>query len=128
MLFKDARDEIYKHQFRGQLVVGTIAGGIPSDPNVAEGWLKTTLGIDKGEVLRTAVAETMIARGITADEAAEEISKNRHLNGFKRDENGLYIEGRQLKAAMKEAASVAVGGGHLDARGWGKTNKGLQAF
>jgi hypothetical protein len=127
-VFDDYQDEVYKYQYSGQLIVGTIAGGTPSDPNVAEGWLRTKLGVNKDEVLRTMVAEAMIARGITADEAAEEVSKNKHLNGFKRDANGLYVEGRQLKAALKEAASVAVAAGHLSARGWGKTNKGLLSY
>lgn len=127
-VFDDYQDEIYKFQYSGQLTVGTIAGGTPSDPNVAEGWLRTKLGIDKGELLRTMVAEAMVARGITSDEAAEEVSRNKHLNGFKRNENGLYIEGRQLKAALKEAASVAVAADNLPARGWGKTNKGLLSY
>ena len=127
-IFGDFQDEVYKYQYRGQLVVGTLAGGTPSDPNVAEGWLRTKLGMDPGELLRTKVAETMIERGISSEEATEEVSRNKHLNGFKRDDNGLYIEGRQLKAALKEAASVAVSSGTLDARGWGKTNKGLKSY
>lgn len=56
------------------------------------------------------------------------VDAERHVNGFKRDEEGLFIEGRQLKAAIKEAASVAVAGGKLRARGWGTTNKGIQGF
>lgn len=127
-VFDDFQDEIYKFQFSGQLTVSTIAGGTPSDPNVAEGWLRTKLGTDKAELLRTQVSEVMIARGIDVEAATEEVSKNKHLNGFKRNSTGLYIEGRQLKAALKEAASVAVAADNLGARGWGKTNKGLQAY
>lgn len=127
-VFDDFQDSVFGYQYTGQLTVDTIAGGTPSDPNVAEGWLRTKLGIDKGDELRQLVAEAMIARNITAEQATEEVSRNKHLNGFKRDENGLYIEGRQLKAAIKEAASCAVAAGHLKARSWGTTNKGLQSF
>lgn len=127
-VFAKYQQEMYPHRFAGQLHVGVIAGGVPTDPNVAEAWLRTKLGIDKDELIRQQVAETMVERGVTADEATEIVNTNKHLNGFKRDENGLYIEGRQLKAAIKEAASVAVAAGKLNARGWGKTNKGCLSY
>lgn len=128
-VFDSFKTEMYPHRFTGQLTVGVIAGGTPTDPKVAEGWLKTKLGIDKEDLIREKVAETMIERGITADEATAIVSDHKHLNGFKRDpERGLYIEGRQLKAALKEAASVAVAAGKLTSRGWGKTNKGLLSY
>jgi hypothetical protein len=126
-VFAKFQPGMYPYRFAGQLVVGCIAGGTPTDPNVAEGWIRTKLG-STDDLLRQQVAETMIERGITADEAAVEVNKNKHLNGFKRDDLGLYIEGRQLKAAIKEAASVAVAAGKLGARGWGKTNKGLLSY
>lgn len=117
----------WPYKYKGSLLVGTIAGGTPTDQKVAEGWLRTKLGA-KDDLLREMVAETMVERGVTAEEAATIVDTNKHLNGFKRDENGLYIEGRQLKAALKEAASVAVAAGKLEMRGWGKTNKGLLGF
>jgi hypothetical protein len=126
-VFEKYRGEMFPFKFNGQLIVGCIAGGTPTDPRVAEGWLKSKLG-DKDDIIRQMVAETMVERGITADEAADEVSKNKHLNGFRRDEQGLYIEGRQLKAALKEAASCAVAAGKLNGRGWGKTNKGLLSY
>lgn len=118
----------FPHRFDAQLHVHRIAGGTPTDPKVAEGWLKTKLGVDKDELLREMVAEVMVDRGVDADEATEIVNINRHLNGFKRDENGLYIEGRQVKAAIKEAASVAAAADKLALKGWGKTNKGLLSF
>lgn len=126
-VFAKHQAAMFPYRFAGQLVVGTIAGGTPTDANVAEGWIKTKLGATD-DILRQMVAETMVDRGVTADEAAEEVAKNKHLNGFKRDEQGLFIEGRQLKAALKEAASCAVAAGKLTARGWGKTNKGLLSY
>jgi hypothetical protein len=127
-VFAKYQKDAYPYRFAGQLHVGTIAGGTPTDPRVAEGWLKTKLGVDKDDLIREMVATTMVERGVTADEATKLVDEQKHLNGFKRDEHGLYIEGRQLKAALKEAASVAVAAGKLTARGWGKTNKGLLSY
>jgi hypothetical protein len=130
-------------KFSGAMIVPTIAGGTPTDPKVAEGWIKTKLG-SKDELLQEQVAQTILERGgdlkvepgsspeETArklrEEAIKVVNESKHLNGFKRDFSGLYIEGRQLKAALKEAVSVAVAAGKLNGRGWGTTNKGLQSF
>lgn len=127
-VFEKYRAEMFPYRFAGQLHVGVIAGGTPTDPKVAEGWLRTKLGIDKDDLIREKVAEVMVERGVTADEATKLVDAEKHLNGFKRDENGLYIEGRQLKAALKEAASIAVAAGKLNSRGWGRTNKGLLSY
>jgi hypothetical protein len=127
-VFEKYHAEAYPFRFNGSLLVGTIAGGIPSDPKVAEGWLKTKLGIDKDDMIRTMVAETMVERGVTADEATEIVNTMKNLNGFKRDEQGLYVEGRQLKAALKEAISIAVAADKIEQRGWGKTNKWILGY
>jgi hypothetical protein len=127
-VFASYRKASYPFRFSGELLVGCLAGGTPTDPHVAEGWLKTKLGVDRDDLIREMVAEVMVERGVTADEATKIVDTNKHLNGFKRDEHGLYIEGRQLKAALKEAASVAVAAGKLNGRGWGKTNKGLLSY
>lgn len=128
-VFSKYAKEMYPHRWLGTIVVGRIAGGVPTDPNVAEGWLRTKLGVDKDDLIRQMVAETMVERGVTADEATEIVNANKNLNGFKRDENGtLFYEGRQLKAALKEACSIAVAAGKLSGRGWGKTNKGLLSY
>lgn len=126
-VFAQFADKAWPFRFSGTLHVANIAGGTPSDEKVAEAWLKTKLA-DKDDLIRDAVAKTMVERGIDAEEAAKEVDNLKHLNGFKRDDQGLYIEGRQLKAAIKEAASVAVASGKLNGRGWGKTNKGLLSF
>jgi len=126
-VFAKHQAEMFPYRFSGQLLVGTIAGGTPTDANVAESWIRTKLGATD-DLVRQMVAETMVDRGVSADEAAEQVAMNKHLNGFKRDELGLYIEGRQLKAALKEAASCAVAAGKLNGRGWGKTNKGLLSY
>lgn len=126
-VFANFAAKAWPYAYAGSIHVTTIAGGVPTDEKVAEGWIKTKLA-DKDDLIRELVATTMTERGISADEAAKEVDSLKHLNGFKRDNQGLYIEGRQLKAALKEAASVAVASGKLNGRGWGKTNKGLLSF
>jgi hypothetical protein len=125
--FAQYESDAYPIRFRGELHIATIAGGTPTDDRVAEAWIRTKLA-PKDDLLREMVADTMVERGVTADEATKLVDANKHLNGFKRDSEGLYIEGRQLKAAIKEAASVAVAAGKLNGRGWGKTNKGLLSY
>lgn len=126
-IFADQERSVYKHHFSGQLTIDRIMGGTPSDPKVAEGFLKKKLGITGDELVREAVGNLMVERKITMDEASKEVNNLKYLNGFKRDEEGLYIEGRQLKAAIKEAASVARAVGNLADR-WGLTRKGIHGF
>lgn len=125
--FAEFADQAWPITFMGQLHVRTIVGGTPSDPHVAEGFLKAKLA-DKDDLFREQVATIMAERGVSADEALKEADQLKHLNGFKRDENGLYIEGRQLKAALKEAASVAVASGKLNGKSWGATRKSLLGY
>jgi hypothetical protein len=115
--------------FNATIRARNIAGGVPSDPKVAQGWIASKVTIDDDDLIRAAVAEAMVERGMTKAEAVEEVTNNKSLNGFKRDpKTGLYIEGRQLKAALKEAANVAVGSGKLKQRGWGETKKWMLGF
>lgn len=134
--------QAWPFEYSGTMRVRRIAGGIPTDPKVAEGWIRKMLGEQSDDAIRSQVAEVMVDRGVSAEAAVEEVNANRHLNGFKRqrcancpsagycttNRHELYIEGRQLKAAIKEAASVAAAAGKLPLRSWGKTNKGLLGF
>lgn len=130
--FPKYQSQAWPYRFRGALHIDRICGGTPTDPKVAEGWIKTKLGVSTDDILRQQVTEVMLDRGVFTTEGKEaavaEVDSLRHLNGFKRDERGLYVEGRQLKAAIKEAASVAAAAGKLPLRSWGKTNKGLLGF
>jgi len=128
-VFASFQRKAWPFTFAGTMHVATIAGGTPTDEKVAEAWLKTKLA-DSGDLIREAVATTMVERGIPAEEAIKEVDNLKHLNGFKRDsEHGLYIEGRQLKAAIKEAANVAGSAGKLPTgKVWGATKKGLLGF
>lgn len=129
-IFAQYEPKGYPYVYRGHIVVELLAGGTPTNPDVAAAWIKSRGYKDlKDELIAGEVAKIMEERGVTEDEAIEVVSENRHLSGFKRDENGLYIEGRQLKAMLKEAASVAADVGKLKRLGFGANKKkGIKSF
>ncbi len=132
-VFAEYVDKLYKYRYAGEIYIEELMGGTPSNPKVAEGWLKAKLGIKTEDVIAEAVKEVMAARAVSVegpiseDEALKLVDDQRHLNGFMRDEDGLYIKGRHLKAAIKEAASAARAVGNLPAK-FGATNKGTLSF
>lgn len=96
---------------------GRLVGGAPSDPKLVEGWLGKNLGITDEESLRewtrTHLAET---KGIDPTQATDEDIKaaleenaaEKKAQVFKRTTDGFpYIEGRHVKAMIKEATSIA---------------------
>jgi hypothetical protein len=144
-VFAAQRAKAYRFQFSTTLLVSTLVGGTPTDKNVAEGWLRSKL-TDKDSLIQELVAEVMLERTaagkpITRDEAAQVVDIRKHLNGFKRQRcnsctadglcdgrHQLFIEGRHVKAAIKEAASIAMATERLKAKGWGATRKSLLGF
>jgi hypothetical protein len=128
-VFADYQHLAWPHRFATTLHVSTLEGGNPRDKKVAEAWLKTKLA-DKDDLLREEIAKLMVEEEIDRDEAAKRADERRHLNGFKRDEHGLYIEGRQIKACLKEAVSITVAAGKWDGnfRAIGETRKWLTNY
>ncbi len=127
-VFRAYEPEIYKWKFAARIEVGQLMGGTPFDEKVAEGWLKSKLGLDKAEDIKTAVAQVMADTQVTEAEALKVVDTRRHMNGFKRNADGsLKMEGRHVKAMLKEAASVARSVGNLPAK-MGLTNKGTLSF
>jgi hypothetical protein len=122
-VFEKYRAKAYPFNHRVTIRVARLAGGTPTDPKVAEGWLKTKLTTNRDDLIREQVAEVMVERGVTADEATKLVDTNKHLNGFKRNASGLYIEGRQMKACIKEAANV-----RWPKDRWGPSRKGTLSF
>jgi hypothetical protein len=141
-------DEIAKGSFTTYEVELTfeekIMGGVPRDPKVIEGWIKSKAGVTDEHELRVMIARTMDENGSMNDvldtaQALEEkdpdeiyaliaaasdgMASQQHLNGFKQDENGLYIEDRQIKAMLKESTNILFAGDR-----WGKTKKGPRSF
>ena len=113
-----------------------LMGGIPKDPKIIEGWLKTKGIFSNDEDIKHELVRTMQALGLEAspdmsteelfalqEEAADNMSAVKNTNGFKSDEQGLYIEGRQLKAALKESANIMFGGERA-----GPTRKGFKNY
>lgn len=123
-LFTSYRVEL---TFRARLM-----GGVPKDPKVIEGWLRSKAGISDTEEVRQALLRTLIELGAdvsggeTFDElvaASEALAAQRSTNGFKRDAGGLYIEARQVKAMLKESVNILFAGER-----WGRTKKGPKSY
>lgn len=122
-VFAKYRDEVYAHRWTAELILDRIAGGVPSDPKKVEGWIRSKFSTDRGDEIRELILTSIEERGVDLEGAVEEVAKLGHLNGFKRDEAGLYIEGRQVKAMIKEAANI-----RWPKRKWGPSNKGTKSF
>lgn len=91
-----------------------IVGGIPSDKSVIEGWIRSRMDLGDAAISEL-VSQTVTERGVmTPDEAIEVVMASDlapSVNGFKRNEDGqLCIEGRIVKAGLKEWANSAYPG------------------
>lgn len=126
-VFANLHEQAWPFRYAGQLTVECLVGGTPFDEKVAEGWLKTKWAASD-DLIRDEIARVMVERNLTKEQATEQVDLNRHLTGFKADDTGLFIEGRQLKAAIKEAVSCAVASGKLQGPGWGRTSKGILSY
>lgn len=123
------KDKVWQYRFATELDVTQLAGGIPNDPKVARGWLKARLFGEEGRDadLADMVAKTMEERGVDMETAVNETDVR--VNGFKRIDGVLVIEGRIVKAMLKEAFNIAGAAGHIPTgQVWGKTKKGLTGF
>lgn len=131
-VFASLQDQAWPYTYHGRLHIGTLCGGIPADEKTARAWITAKLKDTRSAAeIEDLVLRTMADRKITQDEAIEHVALKElaGTNGFKRTEQGqLFIEGRQLKSALKEAVSVAVSGGKLEKGGWGATRKGLMSY
>src|SRR5262249_27920372 len=92
-----------------------VMGGTPKKPKLIEGWLRARMDLEEEE-LRATWIRTLTELGVEIrpgmsfaeiEAASEAIGATKHTNGFKVDANGLYLEGRCVKAMLKEATSVA---------------------
>lgn len=108
-------------------------GGIPRNPKLIEGWLRAKSGLaDDVDEIRVMLLRTMSEMGadVRPDMTFEELETAsgkaagvRETTGFKRGQNGLYIEARQVKAALKESTNILFAGER-----WGPTKKGPKSF
>ena len=115
---------------------GKVFGGSPFDPELVEGWLKSSLGITDEEQLKAwtlkHLAETQgldpaLVTDADIERAIQENAIEKKAQGFKRlpDTNHPYIEGRHVKAMLKEATNIAFPQGEHK---WGryKNQKGTE--
>lgn len=121
--------KVWSNRYRVEIYLDSLTGGVPSDPKVATGWLRTRLFGEEGrdQLLQQKVEQTLIERGLidpnaeeppTPEEvlAATEVAVAQaamNVNGFKRTMDGvLYMEGRCIKSMLKEATSIGYASGH----------------
>jgi hypothetical protein len=115
-------EQAWPIEYHGRIHLSAIHGGTPTNPETARKWIisRVTDTRSPSEV-QALVARTMTELNVSLDAAVDKaVGEMAGMNIFKRDQNGqLYIEGRQLKAALKEAVSVAANEGKLTTKGWG---------
>ena len=109
-----------------------IIGGIPKDPKVIEAWLRTKITVNNDEEYIQMAKRTMEELGYTGltgenfedmEKVSAEMAAVKHCVGFKRDDHGLYIEARQVKAMLKECTNILFAGTKM-----GITKKGAKSF
>jgi hypothetical protein len=109
-----------------------LMGGIPKNPKIIEGWLRSKAGIEQEEEIRRATLRTLLELGADVrpdmsfeemEKASESLAATRQTNGFKIGERGLYLESRAVKAMLKESINILYAGDR-----WGKTKKGPKSF
>src|SRR4051812_32888323 len=120
---------------------GRILGGVPKNPELIEGWLRSKAGITDTEEVRQALIRTLYEMGqevsteMTFDEAvtaSKKVANSKQTTGFKTDHQriadgtvydgvGVYLEARNVKAGLKENISILYAGERV-----GKTSKGAK--
>lgn len=125
-VFEKFIPKAYPFVYDVEVTLDNIAGATPTDPKIAEGWIKSKVTPDNDALIQQQVAEIMLERGVTADAAAEELAKNKHLTGFKKTEEGfLYLEGRCVKACLKESTNIRF---PWPDKKWGPSKKSSMGF
>jgi len=78
-----------------------IVGGIPTNEKLIEGWVKANMP-DAAAEEREKIAQSTVADlpDLTEERAGM------MWTTFKRDESGIFIEGRQVKSMFKESANI----------------------
>jgi hypothetical protein len=116
-VFAGAAEVAWPFRYEGTILFrDLVLGGTPSNQQVAKAWLQTKFEASD-DLIERMVATVMAEREVDASKALEIVGDLKLLKGFKRDEVGPYLEGRVLKAAIKEGVAVALAGGHIPAKG-----------
>lgn len=88
-------EELWKYYKVSLHILDRIFGGLPKNPELIEGFLK-------GKGVSEEIAKEIAPR-IAEEVGAEVEAEEKMWTTFKRDEHGIYIETRQIKAMLKEA-------------------------
>jgi hypothetical protein len=116
----------------------TLMGGVPKDPEIIKGWLRSKAGVTEARELAQFAARTVQENGADPGVSAAQIAEMepdeiyevldrvtqdyadiKATEGFKVDDKGLYIEERYIKAMLKESTNIL-----FAKEKWGKTGKG----
>lgn len=110
--------------YRVEIEVECLVGGKPATTEMVEAWVSATCK-KKSDDERQRIVEAHLEQ---LDETTDEV-KDKQSNVFGRVNGQLVIEGRQLKAMLKEAANIIkdVAPGRLN-RKTGKEEKGIHNF
>lgn len=129
-VFAKYQQKNWPYVYEGTLHLRSIAGGVPVNPKVQEDHIKRILTGASDDLIRAEVASAMTERGLEYDDAVEQLADEKGHVTFRSDERGLYVAGSNLKAAIKEAACIAVASGRLKKGGWGlhSSNKGVKSW
>lgn len=111
---KAAAEQFTRYRVRLQFR-DLVVGGVPSDKSVIEGWIRSRMDLGDAAI-EELVAQTAAERGVMSPDEAVGLVMGSELapsiNGFKRDPvtGELCLEGRQVKAALKEWTNSAYPG------------------
>lgn len=118
-IFHDARRAEFTQYHVSLALRDKLIGGIPRDPKLIEGWLRKKLAIpgDQEDELRRALLRTLAELGHDITDisaladigpAVEQLAGEKNTVGFYRDEQGLYLERRNIEAMLKESINVVM--------------------
>jgi hypothetical protein len=139
-VFAKHEDEMFERTSVELVFLDRLVGGTPKDPKLVQGWLRKGMGLSDEQELRERTRQTLLElvgdddetrKALTEAEtmeqiieASERLAAELQTQGFKRNENGdPYIEGRQVKAGIKESVNVL-----FAKEKWGRTGKGPKNY
>lgn len=138
-IFADMHDKLYDRRWEGSFVVSDLRGGVPKHPSVALAWIRSSLGDRPEAEIREIYMEHLRNAGLLiegddsmsveeimekAKGAQQATAETKLMVGFHRNEDGyLSVEGRNIKAMIKEAANSL-----WPKRKWGPSNKGTIGY
>jgi hypothetical protein len=131
-VFAGWSEQFWQYRYNLTLDFTTLQGGQPVDPRIVKTLIRQRLGFNDEELLAQAVGEILAETNQEAtpenvSEAAKSVESKYGLNVFRCDDKGLFLGGYALKAAIKEAVSIARAANNLPEK-YGATRKGIISY